>query len=120
MADVSVTFRTPHADLYKAAAGLAGVSVSDWLRDMAAKALSASGFAVPDPGIEYTAVINGEVVYGLREDLAQAAVMLPIVNIDSAPFDPAKHWRLKPLPLRVEGDRVVREFPIVMKSLENM
>jgi hypothetical protein len=43
---------------------------------------------------------------------------LPIENEDSAPFDLAKHWRLKPLALRVDGRRVVREFPVVVKSME--
>jgi hypothetical protein len=44
---------------------------------------------------------------------------LPVINIDSEPLDPAKHWRLAPLPLRLDGDRVVREYPVVVKSWEH-
>lgn len=44
---------------------------------------------------------------------------LPIENEDSTPLDPAKHWRLAPLPLRVDGARVVRTYPVVVKSLEH-
>jgi hypothetical protein len=33
---------------------------------------------------------------------------LPIVNEDSEPFDPSKHWRLSPQPLVVDGVQRVR------------
>jgi hypothetical protein len=43
--------------------------------------------------------------------------VLPVVHQDSEPFDIAKHWRLPPID-RLEADRVVREFPVIPKSLE--
>jgi hypothetical protein len=45
---------------------------------------------------------------------------LPVVNVDSEPLDRKLHWRLDPLPLRIDGDRVVREYPVVLKSWEHM
>ena len=44
---------------------------------------------------------------------------LPIENEDNAPYDAATTWRLKPLPLRLDGDRVVRTYPVVAKSQEH-
>lgn len=43
---------------------------------------------------------------------------LPVENVDSMPFDLAKHWRLKPV-FRVEAKRVVRQYPVVAKSMEH-
>jgi hypothetical protein len=43
---------------------------------------------------------------------------LPIGFTDSEPFDPATHWRVPPYVTRIEVDRVVREFPVVPKSME--
>jgi hypothetical protein len=45
---------------------------------------------------------------------------LPVVNVDSEPLDRKLHWRLDPLPLRIDGDRVMREYPVVLKSWEHM
>jgi hypothetical protein len=55
----------------------------------------------------------------VKEGTPADAVWLPIVNRDSEPFDPAQHWRMKPLPLRVEGETVIREYPVVLKSQEH-
>ena len=54
----------------------------------------------------------------LAEGTPADAMWLPIENRDREPFDAARHWRLKPLPLRVEGEVVVREYPVVSKALE--
>lgn len=40
----------------------------------------------------------------------------PIANEDTDPFDAARHYRLTPLPLRVDGARVVRTFQIVERA----
>ncbi len=45
-------------------------------------------------------------------------IWLPVENADSMPFDSAKHWRLKPV-FRVEPHRVVRQYPVVVKSMEH-
>jgi hypothetical protein len=67
---------------------------------------------------KFALVVNGEVI-------ATSAVpprsrhgcgrWLRIEDRDSAPFDPTKHARLKPL-LHIEGDVVIRTFPISMKE----
>lgn len=44
---------------------------------------------------------------------------LPIINVDNAPFDAATTWRLKPLPLRLNGKTVERVYPVVPKSFEH-
>jgi hypothetical protein len=44
---------------------------------------------------------------------------LPIVYADSEPFDAKTHWRGSPYVTRIAADRVVREFPVVAKSLEH-
>lgn len=41
-------------------------------------------------------------------------VWLPIVNMDSRPFDYAKDYRLKPFLVR-DGDRVCRVYPVISK-----
>lgn len=49
---------------------------------------------------------------------------LPVVHVDSEPFDPAIHWRLAPIYTVVDvyarPDRVVCTYPVVAKSLEAM
>lgn len=83
----------------------------------------------------YALVSNGRVLtvvsYSAKPDLSDANhwpagyvpadgdAWLPIVHVDSEPFDGALHWRLPHL-VRIEADRVVREFPVIPKSLEAM
>jgi len=42
---------------------------------------------------------------------------LPVVHVDSEPFDIPRHWRLAPV-FSIEADRVVCTYPVVPKSLE--
>ena len=43
---------------------------------------------------------------------------LPIVNQDDpAPFNADTHYRLKPLPLRIDGELVLRVYPLIAKEL---
>lgn len=49
----------------------------------------------------------------------QGGVWLPIEYRDSEPFDPDRHWRL-PYETTLEADRVVRTYPVVLKTLEAM
>lgn len=128
---MTLAFRSPNAEAYKAAAARQGLRQSDWLRAAADDALKAQGFCVASPETQYALVADGNLVgdhvtfrpHALAGQFApgtvpENAVWLPIENRDAGPFDPAQHWRLKPLPLRVEGDVVVREYPIVAKCQE--
>ncbi|WP_420971517.1 hypothetical protein [Bradyrhizobium sp. B120] len=122
MADLS--FRYARADLLRSAAERRGVSVTAFLRSIADAALAADGFPVAET--QYALVVDGEVlmhgdhpVMSYRPAADDRGEWLPIENEDSSPFDPAQHWRLKPLPLRVDGERVVRTYPVVSKSQEH-
>ena len=42
---------------------------------------------------------------------------LPVVHVDSEPFNIVRHWRLNP-EARLDGDRVVVTYPVVSKSQE--
>lgn len=41
---------------------------------------------------------------------------LPMVYADAAPFDPDKHYRLAPEPPFVEGNKVIRRYPVIDKG----
>lgn len=115
-----VHFRAANIDTYKAAATRLGVRLSDWLRDAADSAAKAQGFSTGSPEQQYALVTPaGEIIttsFSLGAD--PRGEWLPIENRDSAQFDPAQHWRLKPLPLRLEDGTIIREFPVVAKSQE--
>lgn len=117
----TVNFRTSQGDLYKAAATRRGLRLSDWLREAADTALKAEGFSTAPAETQYALVTPaGEIITtAFRTAADDRGTWLPIENRDSAPFDPAQHWRLKPLPLRVEGDVVVREYPVIAKCQEH-
>jgi hypothetical protein len=111
-------FRYAREELLKAAAERKGLTVSAYLRSIADAALASEGFPVAEQ--QYCLVRDGELVLTSfkpsKDD--QGGTWLPIENEDNQPFDPAQHWRLKPLPLRLDGDRVVRTYPVVAKTLE--
>jgi hypothetical protein len=44
---------------------------------------------------------------------------LPVVYEDSEPFDIERHWRLAPID-SIRGDKVVRQYPVVLKSGEDV
>ena len=54
-----------------------------------------------------------------KPDADKRGEWLPIENVDSHPFDPAQHWRLKPEALRLDGERVVRVYPVIAKCQEH-
>ncbi|MGY4160497.1 hypothetical protein ACVINW_006339 [Bradyrhizobium sp. USDA 4461] len=116
---MEVRFQYGRQDLLKALADRRGVNLSTLMRSLADAALASEGFAVADQ--QYALVTpGGEVLttsYRIAAD--DRGQWLPIENEDSAPFDPAQHWRLKPLPLRVDGERVVRTYPVALKSQEH-
>jgi hypothetical protein len=112
-------FRYAREELLKAAAERKGLTVSAYLRLLADAALAAEGFPVTEQ--QYCLVIDGELISTsfkpVKDD--RGGEWLPIENEDNQPFDPALHWRLKPLPLRLDGDRVVRTYPVVVKSWDH-
>lgn len=129
MAEAAIHFRAPNSETYKAAATRRGLRLSDWLREAADTALKAEGFSTGSVA-QYALVADGGLVIGadggpetilserkpLRDERGE---WWPIENRDSAPFDAAQHWRLKPLPLRVDGEVVVREYPVIAKCQEH-
>jgi hypothetical protein len=122
MADLSFSYN--RADLLRSAAERKGVTVSAYLRSLADAALASDGFPVAE--VQYALVVGGEVlmnrgspVISYKPAADDRGVWLPIENEDSSPYDPGQHWRLKHLPLRVDGERVVRTYPVVAKSQEH-
>ncbi|RXH15143.1 hypothetical protein [Bradyrhizobium guangzhouense] len=113
-----VGFRYDRADLLKALADRRGVGLSTLLRSLADSALASEGFPIADQ--QYCLVRDGELISTSFKPTKEpdGGEWLPIENEDNAPFDPALHYRLKPLPLRLDGDRVVRVYPVVPKSME--
>ncbi|QOG17912.1 hypothetical protein [Bradyrhizobium sp. SEMIA] len=114
MADVA--FRYLRTDLLRAAAERKGLTVSAYLRSIADAALASEGFPVAEQ--QYCLVIDGELIstsFKPTKD-ERGGEWLPVENEDNQPFDPALHYRLKPLPLRLDGDRVVRVYPVVLKE----
>ncbi|MCG2665883.1 hypothetical protein ACFPFP_02930 [Bradyrhizobium sp. GCM10023182] len=117
MADIGC--RYDRADLLKALADRKGMRPADLFRSLCDAALAAEGFPIADR--QYCLVRDGELIstsFKPTKD-RDGGEWLPIENEDNAPFDPALHWRLKPLPLRLDGDRVVRVYPVVPKSMEH-
>ncbi|WP_456746489.1 hypothetical protein [Bradyrhizobium sp. USDA 4354] len=112
-------FHYAREELLKAAAERKGLTVSAYLRSIADAALASEGFPVGEQ--QYCLVKDGELLATsfkpAKDD--RGGEWLPIENEDNQPFDPAKHWRMKPLPLRLDGDRVVRTYPVVLKSWEH-
>lgn len=114
-----VGFRYDRADLLKAVAERRGVGLSTLLRSLADSAVAAEGFPVAEQ--QYCLVRNGELIttsFKPSKD-EDGGEWLPIENEDNAPYNPELTWRLKPLPLRLDGDRVVRTYPVVAKSQEH-
>jgi hypothetical protein len=117
-------FRYAREELLRAAAERKGLTVSAYLRSITDAALASEGFPVGEQ--QYCLVHNGELVSTSfkpsRADIERLggdAAWLPVENEDNQPFDPALHWRLKPLPLRLDGDRVVRTYPVIAKCQEH-
>jgi hypothetical protein len=121
------------AALVERAAQARGMTHSEYVRQAARTALQLDGFdlaamAARDAGALYDSV-EGRQRYAMV-DGSQIVFMsyhdakpddgrnwLPVVHEDSEPFDIDRHWRLNPID-RIEADRVVRTYPVVVKSGE--
>ncbi|MCA1507944.1 hypothetical protein [Bradyrhizobium sp. NBAIM02] len=124
-----IQFRAP-ANLSKAvdrAASQRCQSKSDYIRQALVDRLQADGGS-PLGEQQYCLVRGGELITTSfktsKADIDRVggdAAWLPIENEDTEPFDPAKHWRLKPLPLRLDSTRgiVVRTYPVIAKCQEH-
>jgi hypothetical protein len=105
-----------------------GATQSEYVRKAVLEALERDGIsaAATDAGSLYDAVEGrqrfawvegGEIKAIAYEAEKPADDWLPVVHVDSEPFDIATHWRLAPV-YSVEGERVVCTYPVVVKSLE--
>lgn len=100
---------------------------AEYIRRALVDRLQADGVLLPPAaeelsrGQQYALVAPGGNVLATSFRIAadDRGQWLPIENEDMQPFDPAQHWRLKPLALRVDGERVVRTYPVVAKSQEH-
>lgn len=113
------------------AARAKGSKPSEWARQALSEALRAAGFdpspkPSPSAGALYDSA-NGSQRWAWVE-AGQIRAMsyhaerpaddwLPVVHVDSEPFDLATQWRLNPV-YSIEVDRVVCTYPVVTKSLE--
>jgi hypothetical protein len=113
------------------AARAKGSKPSEWARQALLAGLRSDGFdpaALParDAGALYDSVEGhqrfawveaGEIKAMSYSDESPADDWIPVVHVDSEPFDIATHWRLAPV-YSIEADRVVCTYPVVAKSLE--
>jgi hypothetical protein len=123
--------------LIDTAALRAGTKPTEWTRQALTDALRASGID-PAPKASSTAgaLYDSRIERGQPqqrfawvEDGAIKAVgyheekpgdgWLPVVHVDSEPFDAVQHWRLAPL-FTIETDKVTCTYPVVVKSLEHV
>ncbi|WP_018459721.1 ribbon-helix-helix protein, CopG family [Bradyrhizobium sp. WSM4349] len=101
-------------------------SRSDFIRQTIIERLQREGIPL-GADTQYALVSDGQLVRAagnspiltFKPDADKRGEWVQIENVDSHPFDPAQHWRLKPLKLRLDGDRVVRTYPVVPKSMEH-
>lgn len=108
-------------------------SKSDYVRQSVVRQLEADGIAIPhaipDAGALYDRLADGRRRYALiiGDDIAGISYhdgrpddgrnWIPVVHVDSEPFDVERHWRLAPI-YAIEAGRVVCTYPVVAKSLE--
>jgi hypothetical protein len=119
------------AALVDRAARAKGSKPSEWARQALLAGLRGDGFdpattPARDAGTLYDS-LNGQQRFAWVEagdikamsysDEKPANDWLPVVHVDSEPFDAAQHWRLAPI-TTIEADRVVMTFPVIQKSLE--
>lgn len=117
--------------LVEHAARAKGSKPSEWTRQALLEALRAAGFdptpkASPTAGALYDSVngsqrwawVEAGEIKSMGYSDRPADGWLPVVHMDSEPFDAAQHWRLAPN-YTVEADRVVCTYPVISKSLEN-
>ncbi|MGY4413216.1 hypothetical protein ACVWW4_004952 [Bradyrhizobium sp. LB7.1] len=107
-------------------------SKSDYVRQSVVRQLEADRIAIPDAaaaGALYDRLADGRQRYALivGDDIAGISYhdskpddgrnWMPVLHVDSEPFDMARHWRLAPV-YAIEDGRVVCTYPVVAKSLE--
>ena len=71
-------------------------------------------------GRQRFARIEGDQIKGMgyHDGRTGDGVYVPVVHVDSEPFNIATHWRLAPT-YTLEADRVVCTYPVVAKSWEH-
>jgi hypothetical protein len=113
------------------AARAKGSKPSEWARQALSEALRAAGFdpspkPSPAAGALYDSIEGkqrfawveaGEIKAMSYDAEKPADDWLPVVHVDSEPFDLTQHWRLAPV-YTIEAERVVCTYPVVAKSLE--
>lgn len=104
-------------------------SKSDYLRQSMMRQLKADGVSLSDAGSLYDRLSDGKQRFALivGDDIAGLSYhdskpddgrnWIPVVHVDSEPFDIERHWRLAPV-YAIEAGRVVCTYPVVTKSLE--
>jgi len=128
---LSVQVQPGFRSLIDRAALSAGAKPTEWTRQALTDALRAAGVD-PSPKPSQPAgalydVMEGQQRWAWVEAGEIKAVAyyaekpadewLPVVHVDSEPFDAAQHWRLAPV-FSIEPGRVVCTYPVVVKSLE--
>lgn len=104
------------------------MTASEYIRRSVVERLLLDGFKIDIEPQQYALVENGSlalvgpannrrIAIVTQLDEGDTRTWLPVENEDSEPFDPKRHWRLAPT-YRVDGDRVVRTYPVIPKSLE--
>jgi hypothetical protein len=131
-----VQFRVPDSlsDAIDAAANKQLQTKSEYIRRTVIERMQVDGIEGPFPENQpqqYALVVDGSValktdragnpprpVIVTKLDAGDTGTWLPVENEDTQPFDAKLHWRLAPH-FRVETDRVVRIYPVVVKSWEH-
>ncbi|ANW02252.1 hypothetical protein LMTR13_20850 [Bradyrhizobium icense] len=113
------------------AAAKRGGLTSQYIRQAVYGALRADGYeptAIPangnadGAGPDSWALVDGSNnVLGFGKFDAKPAdddrgTWLPMIYADAAPFDPDKHYRLAPDQPFVEGNKVIRRYPVIDKG----
>jgi hypothetical protein len=116
-----------------------GINSSAWVRKAIRAALVADGVKLNElkpcdastlydvvDGCRRWARIEGDQIKGMAyRDAApdDGQVYVPVLHVDSEPFDAASHWRLPPHYTLVSEygtpDRVICTYPVVPKSAEH-
>lgn len=103
------------------------------LNASAGRSLAALAQFRDGPDQQFALVLNGQIVLDGQAPIIMRCpdqekprlyagsewlpVDLPAESRDSQPFDQAKHWRQLPRYL-IEGRKVIRLYPVVVKSME--
>jgi hypothetical protein len=118
--------------LVETVAQIQGITPSEYIRRSVVGSLQADGLKVsPTAGELYDsriergkaqqryAWVEGDqikaVSYHDAKPEQDGRTWLPVVHVDSEPFDIVRHWRLAPV-FTIEADRVVCTYPVVSKS----